>query len=463
MCYTYDNNGNILTKDVNGERTEYRYQEGSDRLVSFGTETFSYDAVGNPVVYRGMACEWEKGRQLKTVCDGTNKVEYEYNAFGLRTAKKVYTPETAAEPAETTTYVYENGQLLRQVTGSEVIDFLYGAGGIIGIRINTANYMYRKNVFGDVTELYSESGEVVGRYSYSAYGECVVEQDTGGIATKNPIRYRGYYYDESLSMYYLKSRYYDPEIGRFMTIDSVTYISASINGTNLYAYCGCNPVMRTDPNGCDWREDALRVIGGFFLVSTGLGLLVGMLPAFFMPGSGFIMQAGFSLFMYGGFMIASVFDDNIKKDMEAIGWNPFNSDENLVLSSQKVSFYKGMPTVWMNKNEGRSGSFLGIWLYGENDVNTIRHEWGHGIQQGIMGWGKFLLMIGLPSWQRWGGNHWQGLQNYYRRPWEAMADMFGGAGSRQNYRATTAEDRAIAIWYTVIATLFGPLAFVFLI
>ena len=249
MCYTYDNNGNILTKDVNGERTEYRYQEGSDRLVSFGTETFSYDAVGNPVVYRGMACEWEKGRQLKTVCDGTNKVEYEYNAFGLRTAKKVYTPETAAEPAETTTYVYENGQLLRQVTGSEVIDFLYGAGGIIGIRINAANYMYRKNVFGDVTELYSESGEVVGRYSYSAYGECVVEQDAGGIATKNPIRYRGYYYDESLSMYYLKSRYYDPEIGRFMTIDSVTYISASINGTNLYAYCYGNPVLYLDGVG----------------------------------------------------------------------------------------------------------------------------------------------------------------------------------------------------------------------
>ena len=249
VCYTYDNNGNILTKDVNGERTEYRYQEGSDRLVSFGTETFFYDAVGNPVVYRGMACEWEKGRQLKTVCDGTNKVEYEYNAFGLRTAKKVYTPETAAEPAETTTYVYENGQLLRQVTGSEVIDFLYGAGGIIGIRINAANYMYRKNVFGDVTELYSESGEVVGRYSYSAYGECVVEQDAGGIATKNPIRYRGYYYDESLSMYYLKSRYYDPELGRFMTIDSVTYISASINGTNLYAYCYGNPIRYFDPKG----------------------------------------------------------------------------------------------------------------------------------------------------------------------------------------------------------------------
>ena len=249
MCYTYDNNGNILTKNVNGERTEYRYQEGSDRLVSFGAETFSYDAVGNPVVYRGMACEWEKGRQLKTVCDGTNKVEYEYNAFGLCTAKKVYTPETAAEPAETTTYVYENGQLLRQVTGSEVIDFLYGAGGIIGIRINAANYMYRKNVFGDVTELYSESGEVVGRYSYSAYGECVVEQDTGGIATKNPIRYRGYYYDESLSMYYLKSRYYDPEIGRFMTIDNVTYISASINGTNLYAYCYGNPIRYIDVSG----------------------------------------------------------------------------------------------------------------------------------------------------------------------------------------------------------------------
>ena len=61
ICYTYDNNGNILTKSIDGEVTQYRYKEGSDRLVQYGAETISYDNMGNPTAYRGMACTWEKG------------------------------------------------------------------------------------------------------------------------------------------------------------------------------------------------------------------------------------------------------------------------------------------------------------------------------------------------------------------------------------------------------------------
>ena len=60
ICYTYDNNGNILTKSIDGEVTEYRYKEGSDRLVQYGTETISYDGMGNPTTYKGLTCTWEK-------------------------------------------------------------------------------------------------------------------------------------------------------------------------------------------------------------------------------------------------------------------------------------------------------------------------------------------------------------------------------------------------------------------
>ena len=69
----------------------------------------------------------------------------------------------------------------------------------------------------------------------------------------NPIRYRGYYYDEETGLYYLKTRYYDPEIGRFMTIDDISYIDPeTINGLNLYAYCANNPIANVDPNGNAW-------------------------------------------------------------------------------------------------------------------------------------------------------------------------------------------------------------------
>ena len=245
ICYTYDNSGNILTKTENGTVTDYRYKDGTDRLMSFGTELFAYDDMGNPTTYRNMSCVWEKGKQLKSISDGANTVSFTYDEFGMRTTK------TAG--GITTNYVYENGKLLREVTGSEKIDFVYGSDGIIGFRIGNKNYLYRKNVFGDVTEIYSDNGTLVGKYSYTAFGECIVKVNEGGIAEKNPIRYRGYYYDEETSLYYLKSRYYDPVTGRFITIDDISYIDPeTINGLNLYAYCGNNPVMAVDPNGNKW-------------------------------------------------------------------------------------------------------------------------------------------------------------------------------------------------------------------
>ncbi len=250
----YDNNGNIVkrrefvftlkdnTLIEELESTDKVYVYNGDQMVSYNGQTCVYDDMGNPTTYRNMSCVWEKGRQLKSISDGANTVSFTYDEFGIRTSK------TAG--GITTNYVYENGKLLREVTGSEKIDFVYGSDGIIGFRTGNKNYLYRKNVFGDVTEIYSDNGTLVGKYSYTAFGECIVKVNEGGIAEKNPIRYRGYYYDEEMSLYYLESRYYDPVMGRFITIDDISYIDPeTINGLNLYAYCGNNPVMNIDPNG----------------------------------------------------------------------------------------------------------------------------------------------------------------------------------------------------------------------
>ena len=207
-----------------------------------------------------------------------------------------------------TSYVYERGKLIREIRGSEKIDYLYGEDGIIGIKIGSEKYLYRKNVFGDVTEIYDEAGTLVGKYNYNAFGECEIETDEGGIAEKNPIRYRGYYYDEETGFYYLKTRYYDPEIGRFITIDNTSYLNPDgINDLNLYAYCGNNPVMNVDPEGTSWWSNLWNGISNFFstygaaigmsLLAIG-GLVVGIVGSVFTGGlvGAIILGAGVGLF-----------------------------------------------------------------------------------------------------------------------------------------------------------------------
>lgn len=131
-------------------------------------------------------------------------------------------------------------------------------------------YTYRKNLFGDIIAVYQGSTKVA-EYAYDAYGKCTVILNTAGIATINPFRYRSYYFDSDLGLYYLQSRYYDPETGRFINADDVSYLDPqSIHGLNLYAYYLNNPVMYVDPSGNIAVSTA--VIGLIVGVVAGLGI-----------------------------------------------------------------------------------------------------------------------------------------------------------------------------------------------
>jgi len=134
---------------------------------------------------------------------------------------------------------------------------LYNSQGVIGFVQGSNTYTYRKNLFGDIVALYQGATKVA-EYAYDAWGNCtVIDPATGYVSTsdvfignQNPFRYRGYYWDNDLGLYYLMSRYYDPQTGRFINADSLEYLdSETIGGLNLYAYCGNNPVMGVDPSG----------------------------------------------------------------------------------------------------------------------------------------------------------------------------------------------------------------------
>lgn len=121
-------------------------------------------------------------------------------------------------------------------------------------------------------------------YEYDAWGNCrvctgggVVDTDYTSVGHLNPFRYRGYYYDRDLGLYYLMSRWYDPETGRFISPDGIEYLAPkTLNGLNLYAYCLNDPMTYTDPNGTlpIWAN---LLIGGAVLL--GLGILSFLVPA----------------------------------------------------------------------------------------------------------------------------------------------------------------------------------------
>lgn len=127
---------------------------------------------------------------------------------------------------------------------------LYDNGGTVcGILYNGTPYYFVKNLQGDVLSIADANGDTVARYRYDAWGKCTIVSDTStdGIAAVNPYRYRTYYFDSEIGLYYLQSRYYDPETGRFINADDANYVAS--NGYNLFSYCGNNPVLGRDPSG----------------------------------------------------------------------------------------------------------------------------------------------------------------------------------------------------------------------
>ena len=121
--------------------------------------------------------------------------------------------------------------------------FYDSTGKRVGFANGTMLFYYLYNLQGDVIAIVrAATGQVVAKYSYDTWGKCTVTNATGyAVGDKNPFRYRGYYYDTETGLYYLNSRYYNPEFGRFISADG-QLSGGNIAGANLYAYCYCNPI-----------------------------------------------------------------------------------------------------------------------------------------------------------------------------------------------------------------------------
>ena len=140
-------------------------------------------------------------------------------------------------------------------TTTSKLRFSYDADGkVVAVNYNGNYYYYLRNAQNDIVKLIDKTGATVVEYRYDSWGKLL--STSGSLAStlgkNNPFRYRGYVYDEETGFYYLQSRYYNPEVGRFISSDVLLSTGQGVLGHNAYAYCGNNPVNRIDPSGQFW-------------------------------------------------------------------------------------------------------------------------------------------------------------------------------------------------------------------
>lgn len=202
-----------------------------------------------------MSFKWN-GRQItKTKLDSDTTITYKYDSDGLRTQKVVNGVQYD--------YYYVAGQLRYEKKGSEYeLVYRYNNDGTLAsitryrFSDSSTTTLYAvTNTRGDVIKLLNDTGTVNSIYTYDSWGKLIsVTSSTGAaradntMAIQSSIRYRGYVYDTETGLYYLQSRYYDPETGRFLNADDVDFIGASgtVLSYNAFAYCENNVMNKKD-------------------------------------------------------------------------------------------------------------------------------------------------------------------------------------------------------------------------
>jgi len=264
--YTYDGNNNNLLDNTLIHTYSYTYDAAwKDKLASFDGSTVNSDAIGNTTGYNGWTYIWEAGRQLKQMSNGSTTLQFKYNDSGLRTQK--------INGATTTQYYWAGSGISHMTSGSDTLHFWYDAAGQPAmVTYNGTNYYYKLNLQGDIIGLLNTSGTSVVAYAYDSWGKQI--SCTGTLANTlgaaNPLRYRGYIYDSETGLYYLQSRYYNPDWGRFINADGYVSTGQGINATNMFAYCSSNPVNMIDDSGFrpKWIEDSKDWIKKTFNIET---------------------------------------------------------------------------------------------------------------------------------------------------------------------------------------------------
>jgi len=253
--YTLDRNGNIIAETVDQplspvmQSLSSNYSYGQDnRLVSVNDVSLTYDLNGNLVKKGDITYEYDYENRIKKVVNTNGTWEYEYDGLGNRVGLKA--------GGETRRFLLGTRGMTHTLAehegdGNLIAYYIYGLGLVYKVDVSDKPYYYYYNFTGSTVAMTDTDGNIVNKYAYTPFGGLAGSVE----AVSNPFRYVGRFgvMDDNNGLYYMRARYYDPDVGRFITKDPIGFGG----GVNLYGYVGGNPINFIDPSGLANVIDAI--------------------------------------------------------------------------------------------------------------------------------------------------------------------------------------------------------------
>jgi RHS repeat-associated protein len=291
--FSLDANGNRvqidetapITRTVNSGTVDYTYNDMKNRLLTAGPSNFTYDLDGQLAGLDSTTYAFDYEHRLTSI-SGTDSIQYAYDGSGNRLE--------AVRDGVTTRYIYDAaGNLLAEADGLNNITRYYIHGQGLLAMVNPADeiYCYHFDAIGSTIAMTDETQAMVNTYAYTPFGSIANEQES----LPQSFKYVGQHgvMAEPNGFYYMRARYYDPEVGRFISEDPIGFGGGDVN---LYAYVGNNPILFVDPWGlCSESANTYQIgpvhidvePGAWDLITAGAGLASAHIPYLAVaPGAG---------------------------------------------------------------------------------------------------------------------------------------------------------------------------------
>lgn len=307
--YSYDVLGRLISECINNNQYDYLYDVNHLTSIKYNNNTIktftyvdqfltsiihnnqtiniNYDNYGNMISIGSAIISYNSQNKMSMYRVGTDAYRYYYNHQGCRYKKEiVHNIDTNNEEIEIINYILDNDRVLSETriyqNVAKKMVFYYNINGMDLIEYNNKKYKLLKDPLGNITEIVY-LGKIIGQYHYDAYGNHTISiitanidnnelEDATYVINNNPFRYKSYYYDIETNLFLVSSRYYSPELCRWISPDDIEYLDPeSVNGLNLYCYCLNNPIMYVDPSG----HIAISTLILCGLALVGMGLTIG--------------------------------------------------------------------------------------------------------------------------------------------------------------------------------------------